>query len=261
MVEWQPGGATSEPGPGADSTTPAPPPALASESSPAAAGPPADTAGWEVSWPGKSTLVPARDAEQDSARRRVYFLLPPQAPVPATITISQPGGASLEVKPLPAIFPEGFNVESGPHGVLHTIWAKKRVSELQREIDAEMRANAESIGVEIAVAEKQFIIDTFLSPPAPPTSPDSAPLPPRSPIGGRLGDKLKGLRLATSPADLVPTGMLVQIANLSHLSSHDNSKHVHWQRWPSLYSISARRRHCRGVLFSPPRSTRSPCVS
>ncbi|KAK6452776.1 hypothetical protein ACSS6W_003141 [Trichoderma asperelloides] len=164
------------------------------------ASPVVDAAVWEVSWPGKSTFLPARDTDENDARRRVYFMLPPEAPVPATVTIARPGRASLVLKPLPAIFPEHFQAESGPRGVLHTIWAKKRLRELELEMEAEMRANAESVGLEMALAEKQWIVDNFLRAPAAP-----APTSPRSPVSGRLGDKLKGLRLATSPADLVPS--------------------------------------------------------
>ncbi|OTA07085.1 hypothetical protein A9Z42_0079560 [Trichoderma parareesei] len=175
-----------------------------------------DAAAWEVSWAGKSTFLPARDTDdEDDARRRVYFMLPPDAPVPATVTVACPGRPSIVLKPLPAIFPEHFHVESGPRGVLHTIWAKKRLRELELEMEAELRANAESVGLEMALAEKQWIVDNFLR--APPSSPPAsssnttssnsaaAATSPRSPVSGRLGDKLKGLRLATSPADLVPS--------------------------------------------------------
>ncbi|KAL7807647.1 hypothetical protein V8C26DRAFT_414398 [Trichoderma gracile] len=175
----------------------------------------ADAAAWEVSWAGKSTFLPARDTDdEDDARRRVYFMLPPDAPVPATVTVACPGRPSIVLKPLPAIFPEHFHVESGPRGVLHTIWAKKRLRELELEMEAEMRANAESVGLEMALAEKQWIVDNFLrAPPSPPPASSSntssssaaAATSPRSPVSGRLGDKLKGLRLATSPADLVPS--------------------------------------------------------
>ncbi|KAK4071228.1 uncharacterized protein Triagg1_6259 [Trichoderma aggressivum f. europaeum] len=169
---------------------------------PVPSSPVVDAAVWEVSWPGKSTFLPARDTDEDDARRRVYFMLPPEAPVPATVTIARPGRPSLILKPLPAIFPEYFQAESGPRGVLHTIWAKKRLRELELEMEAEMRANAESVGLEMALAEKQWIVDNFLR--APP-SPTPTAMTPRSPVTGRLGDKLKGLRLATSPADLVPS--------------------------------------------------------
>ena len=188
---------------------------------------PADAAAWEVSWPGKSTFLPARDADLDAdldpsspasaetQRRRVFFLLPPDAPVPPTVTITPPGRTPIQVKPLPAIFPDGFGhaeaSRPGSRGVLHTIWAKKRLRELEREMDAELRANPESVGLEMALAEKQWIVDSFLRPPplnittAVQTGPGPAsPLTPRSPTG-RLGEKLKGLRLATSAADLAPS--------------------------------------------------------
>jgi hypothetical protein len=97
----------------------------------------------------------------------------------------------------------------GTRGVLHTIWAKKRLRELEREMDAEMRANAESVGLDMALAEKQWIVDNFLQPPAAAPSLTAAtgmtPITPRTPTGGRLSDKLKGLRLGTSAADLSPS--------------------------------------------------------
>ncbi|KAL6690341.1 hypothetical protein J3F84DRAFT_389836 [Trichoderma pleuroticola] len=219
MVEWYPGAAAAPTLSGQDTTNASvavvssdkagpqshhvhADDALAAPAQRVPSSPVVDAAVWEVSWTGKSTFLPARDTDEDDARRRVYFMLPPDAPVPATVTIARPGRPSLILKPLPAIFPEHFQAESGPRGVLHTIWAKKRLRELELEMEAEMRANAESVGLEMALAEKQWIVDNFLR--APP-SPAPAAMTPRSPVTGRLGDKLKGLRLATSPADLVPS--------------------------------------------------------
>jgi hypothetical protein len=63
----------------------------------------------------------------------------------------------------------------------------------------------------MAVQEQQWIVDHFGLVPDPEMSrpmklhiPQSSagPASPRSPVGGRLGEKLKGLKLATSPADL-----------------------------------------------------------
>ncbi|KAI9899601.1 hypothetical protein N3K66_006062 [Trichothecium roseum] len=195
-----------------------------------------ESAAWQVSWPGKSTFLPARDMDVDGdeaasssssssgtnnnnnnspRRRRIYFLLPVETPVPATVTITPPGRRDdpIRVEPLPAIFPESLvsSVTAGPRGVLHTIWAKKRLSELEREMDAEMRANAESVGLEMALAEKQWIESNFFAQPPPSSSSASAAAaaaptsPPRSPLYGRMAEKLSGLRLATSPADLVPS--------------------------------------------------------
>ncbi|KAG5973163.1 hypothetical protein E4U58_005607 [Claviceps cyperi] len=175
-------------------------------------------AGWEVSWPGKSTFLPARetddeddDVDKAGPRRRVYFLLPPEASIPAQVTITPPGRSPILVKPLPAIFPPGFNLEAGLRGVLHTLWAKKRLSELEREMEAEMRTNTESVGLEMAMTEKDWIIANFLEPNPPSPSPGPCdgvsvvPVPLRSPGPGRLADKLKGLQLGTSAADLVPS--------------------------------------------------------
>ncbi|KAL5089391.1 hypothetical protein Trisim1_005673 [Trichoderma cf. simile WF8] len=221
MVEWYPGAAAA-PTPSGQDTTNASVDVVSSDKAgpqshdihaddalaapaqhvPVPSSPVVDAAVWEVSWAGKSTFLPARDTDEDDARRRVYFMLPSDVPVPATVTIARPGRPSLILKPLPAIFPEHFQAESGPRGVLHTIWAKKRLRELELEMEAEMRANAESVGLEMALAEKQWIVDNFLRAPS---SPTPTTMTPRSPVTGRLGDKLKGLRLATSPADLVPS--------------------------------------------------------
>lgn len=223
MVEWHPGAVTT-------GSVTGPPPA---ESVPSPAEPDSDPAedvsAWQISWPGKSTVLPASesDRDQDGARRRVYFLLPTDAPVPGTITLAGPGNRPpLLLKPLPAIFPEGFDFEAGPRGVLHTIWAKKRLSELDREMDAELRTNAESVGLEMVRAERQWIIDNFLPlPPAKKSDSAARALSPRSPGPGRLSDKLKGLRLATASADLIPspTGMCISSPSKPHASHHHPS--------------------------------------
>ena len=193
---------------------------------------------WEVSWEGKGDVLPIRDVNPDARKntRRLYFLLPPGAPVPALVSITPKpkdsgadgagghggggdgaeagsGGVVLCTKPMPAIFPAELagKHDAGRRGVLHTIWAKKRLAELQAEISAEMKANGESVGLEMAMQERQWIVDHFGLAPDPgmpqPTKlhiPQSSvsPASPRSPVGGRLGEKLRGLKLATSPAEL-----------------------------------------------------------
>lgn len=194
---------------------------------------------WEVSWEGKATVLSIRDAETETdgdgraTTRRVYFLLPPGAPIPTIISISQKGGPLgapvLRTKPMPAIFPKeltGGRESAGKRGVLHTIWAKKRLAELQAEIAAEMKANGESVGLEMAMQERQWIVDHFGLPPvdgAPqptrlhiPQQPAQGPASPRSPIGGRLGEKLRGLKLATSPTELAAATQ----GRFLNLSSH-----------------------------------------
>ncbi|KAM0437450.1 hypothetical protein ACHAPT_001812 [Fusarium lateritium] len=220
MVEWYPDAvhapATSDDPPAdlADASS-APSADDVSAAEPASAAANIDTANsstsWQVSWPGKSTNLPAAEPDSDpesassasSRRRRVYFLLPADATVPATITITPPGAPSLTLKPLPAIFPPGLAADPGPRGVLHTLWARQRLAAIDREVAAELRNNAEGVGVEMALAERKWILDTFIRPPPIPTELSSRPAAPRSPTG-RLGDKLKGLKLATSPADLTP---------------------------------------------------------
>lgn len=204
------------------------------------------TGSWQVSWPGKKTTFAADDNPSDSTNR-LYFLLPPGATIPPSITVTyrpprekkaenerpssedgkdDDGALHMTVHPLPAIFtPElGATAKaSGKKGVLHTIWAKKRLQVLAKEIKAESELNLEGIGLEMAVAEKQWIEQNFgiatTSKPKPQpaqglkldlgnvnsgmaSSPQSPGLQsPRSPGGRRLTDKLKGLSLMTSDKD------------------------------------------------------------
>lgn len=189
-------------------------------SAPAAAGPASsqDHQGrWEVSWAGKTTKIFAQSERDEGATQRVYFLLPAEAPIPPLITIAQlPAGRTLHAKPMPAIYTPGLGVDAsrdaGKRGVLHTIWAKKRLAQLQDEIRREMADNSEGVALVMAVQEQAWIADHFGlvdttggSPAATAaTSGDAPPTPqsPRSPVGGRLGEKLRGLKLATSPSDL-----------------------------------------------------------
>ncbi|KAI1807342.1 hypothetical protein F4811DRAFT_12817 [Daldinia bambusicola] len=183
--------------------------------------------GWTVTWETKTTTFPVIEkvegeeeegiSKEGQRRQRVYFLLPSDATVPPAVTISHAGsGRTLTAKAMPAIFAPGLGIgsrDAGRRGVLHTIWARLRAGQLQDEIRAELRDNSESVGLEMAVQERLWIIDHFglddLR--VPDTNPNvadtdsmaqSPPQSPRSPVGGRLGEKLKGLKLATSPSDL-----------------------------------------------------------
>ncbi|KAK1837333.1 hypothetical protein QBC39DRAFT_7294 [Podospora conica] len=190
-----------------------------------AAGTETDTGGdWEVSWDGKPTpLLEVRDTDTaldpDTAHlRRMYYLLPPGASVPPLVTIrnTTPGSRVLHTKPMPAIFPAelgGANAVAGRRGVLHTRWGKQRLAKIEAEIAAELETNGEGVGLEIAMQERQWVVENFGlegptggKPVAPalqiPQSNTMGPASPRSPIGGRLGEKLRGLKLATSPTDL-----------------------------------------------------------
>lgn len=189
------------------------------------------TAGsWQVSWTGKKTSFPADDNPSDNTRR-LYFLLPPGQNVPPAITIAytppkdktsgkQAEPMELSVQPLPAIFtPElGATAKaSGKKGVLHTIWAKKRLQMLAKEIRLEEEFNLEGIALEMALSERQWIEQNFgiAQPPQKPANLDLGALPkmssppispgpqsPRSPGGRRLTDKLKGLSLVTNEKDI-----------------------------------------------------------
>ncbi|KAI1170244.1 hypothetical protein F4777DRAFT_584083 [Nemania sp. FL0916] len=172
-----------------------------------------DREGWVVSWEDKSAAYPQDDNEKGlPSLLRVYFLLPENAPIPPSVTITHgPTGRILTTKCMPAIFAPGLGAnppDSGKRGVLHTVWAKRRMSELQDEINKELQTNSEGVALEMAIQEKQWLREHFgfvdldtRQYPAPPPTPQS----PRSPVGGRLGEMLKGLKLSTSATDLART--------------------------------------------------------
>jgi len=113
----------------------------------------------------------------------------------------------MQTNPLPAIFPPELGLSAttqGRKGVLHTVWAKQRLSVLQQEIEIEMK-NGEGVGLEMALQEKQWIEENFgvgvkITPGLQYTT---SPTSPKTPGGsGRLTEKLKGLRLGTSASAL-----------------------------------------------------------
>jgi hypothetical protein len=167
-----------------------------------------NTAGWEVSWEGKSTVLSARDGAEGRLHR-VYFLIPPGASIPRIVKVAQAGGKTLKTNPLPAIFPPELGASattSGKLGVLHTVYAKQRLSVLQKEIEHEMKTNGEGIGLEMAMQEKQWIEENFGVGPKVihdqdyTASPSSAS--PKTPGGSRISERLKGLKLGTSDSEL-----------------------------------------------------------
>jgi hypothetical protein len=189
------------------------------------------TAGsWHVSWDEKKAVLPA-DERTNEHTRRFYFLLPPGVTIPPTVSLTYeppPQSAStakrpdiVQMNPLPAIFPPELGStarQAGKKGVLHTIWAKKRLQVLEKEIREEEQYNLEGIALEMATQERDWIETNFgvASKPrelslgsstssgssfsaGPPLSPTS----PKSPTSGRrLSEKLKGLKLGTSDREL-----------------------------------------------------------
>lgn len=181
---------------------------------------------WEISWEGKRTVLPAREQADATTKdtnttdvpvNRLYFLLGAGVAVPTTVRL-QKGTIVWRTNPLPAIFSPELGATAraaGKKGVLHTIWAKKRLQVLQKEIDAEARDNMEGVGFEMALAEKEWIEANFgvLSKPSGIIVPAqqgantlNSPTSPKSPGGGRLMDKLKGLRIGTTTEALSPGG-------------------------------------------------------
>ena len=170
---------------------------------------------WEIGWAGKKTVLPAREQssgnEQSAPVNRLYFLLGSGVDIPTAVSLKK-GSVTWKTNPLPAIFSPELGAsarQAGKKGVLHTIWAKKRLQVLQREIENESKTNVEGIGFEMAIAEKEWIEQNFgvvtkpssMSMPSGPISANS-PTSPRSPGGVRLMDKLQGLKVGTSAQDL-----------------------------------------------------------
>ncbi len=173
---------------------------------------------WEVSWDGKTTVLSAKDGAEGRLHR-LYFLLAPGSSVPRIIKLSQQGGKTMQTNPLPAIFPPELGVSAttqGRKGVLHTVWAKKRLSVLQQEIELEMK-NGEGVGLEMATQEKQWIEENFGvgAKIIPELQYITSPTSPKSPGGGgRLSEKLRGLKLGTSITDLSSGLLLLFLSRL-----------------------------------------------
>ncbi|KAJ5534537.1 hypothetical protein N7527_000791 [Penicillium freii] len=194
---------------------------------------PATAGSWHVSWAGNTSPMPTHERPSDSLRR-CYFLLPPNTTIPPVVTLSfEPKSSASEsadntvpaptrpqdifrLNPLPAIFPPELGSTgrtSGKKGVLHTIWAKKRLQVLESEIEEESRNNVEGIALLMAIQEKEWIelnfgigsraVDSVASSHDSANSSSVYPATPVSPVSGRnLSDKLKGLKLQTSERDL-----------------------------------------------------------
>ncbi|KAL5339496.1 hypothetical protein BJX70DRAFT_154509 [Aspergillus crustosus] len=177
---------------------------------------------WNVEWEGKKALLPA-DEKTSNNTRRLYFLLPPNVTIPPGVTLSYnppaSGSTSVErspihLNPLPAIFPPELGADgrsAGKKGVLHTIWAKKRLQVLEKEIHEESLNNVEGIALHMALQEKEWIEANFgLGPDAHKhalqNQDPNYPMGPATPVspstGGKLGDKLRGLKLQTSQREL-----------------------------------------------------------
>jgi len=175
---------------------------------------------WSVSWEAKRAAVlgaNTADGKRDGLHR-LYFLLSVAERVPATVTLNlQPDDQELEnivwrTHPLPAIFPPELGAsarQAGKKGVLHTVWAKKRLQVLKQEIQHEEQHNPEGVALSMAMQERDWIESNFgvRTKPAGLKIATSAsgsidlglpsPASPRSPGRGPLLEKLKGLKLNT----------------------------------------------------------------
>jgi len=75
-----------------------------------------NTGDWEVSWEGKTTVLSAPDGAEGKLHR-IYFLLAPGSPVPRTVKLEQAGGKTIQINPLPAIFPSELGLSTKATGV------------------------------------------------------------------------------------------------------------------------------------------------
>ncbi|KAI9808807.1 MAG: hypothetical protein M1826_004064 [Phylliscum demangeonii] len=242
---------------------------------------------WQVSWrkaTGGTLTAQDRSRRPHHPLHRLYFMLLPGVTVPPVVTLTYQLDADeaaaetttvWQINPLPAIFPTKLAASAcanGRKGVLHTLWAKKRLAELQREVEAERRANAEGVGLQMALDERAWIqrhfgvagrpttttngsaplripplvvvatatatttagSDGFPSPTSSPLSATSPKTPGGSSGSGRLAEKLKGLRVATTEGEwgarppppgadrLLPAGQV----DAAHLPSPDRGADV-----------------------------------
>ncbi|KAI5251714.1 hypothetical protein E4T42_04074 [Aureobasidium subglaciale] len=179
---------------------------------------------WIIGWEGKKAAVLASNAADGSREglRRLYFLLSVAERVPGTITLTlHPEDQESEktiwrTHPLPAIFPPELGAsarQAGKKGVLHTVWAKKRLHVLKQEIQHEEQYSPEGVALSMAMQERDWIESNFGVRTKPAglkiaTTHSSDPLnlgmpspaSPRSPGRGPLLEKIKGLKLDTDAA-------------------------------------------------------------
>lgn len=164
---------------------------------------------WELSWEGKKTVLPAREqtsaGDDDVPVKRLYFLLGPGVSMPTTVRL-QKGAIVWKTNPLPAIFSPELGATArreGKKGILHTIWAKKRLQVLQSEIEKESKRNVEGVGLEMCTAEVEWIEKNFgvLARAA-----SDATNSPRSPGSRPLTDKLRALKIGTGAKELDASG-------------------------------------------------------
>ncbi|KMU80465.1 hypothetical protein CISG_02316 [Coccidioides immitis RMSCC 3703] len=170
---------------------------------------------WHVSWDKKRTVLPADDRTNDHEQTVPPVITLTYEPPPNSAETVKKNGDSIQINPLPAIFSPELGATArtaGKKGVLHTIWAKKRLQVLDKEIREESQHNSEGVALAMALQEKEWIEANFgvVARPAMPalnvaTNIGSVPLSPRTPLspgGSKLSEKLKGLRLETSEKDL-----------------------------------------------------------
>lgn len=102
------------------------------------------------------------DTPTDNSATRRLYLLPAYSPMPRIVYITT-AEENLQTNPLPAIFP-GRSSDGGRKGVLHTTFARRRLQDLENEIQHEASINAESVALEMALQEKRWIEQEYFYP-------------------------------------------------------------------------------------------------
>ncbi|PLB37892.1 uncharacterized protein BDW47DRAFT_125882 [Aspergillus candidus] len=231
---------------------------------------------WHVTWEGKQAVLPA-DEQANDHTRRLYFLLPPHVTIPPVVSLAYAPRDQLDgpdppllLNPLPAIFPPELGAtgsSAGRKGVLHTIWAKKRLRVLDQEIQQECESNVEGVALHMALQEKDWIETNFgvsnqhshlsKAKDAASTANPAYPMGPTTPVspttGGKLGEKLKGLKLQTGDGQLSP------LSDAHHLLSPESPdvavssfNSFHRQTQPQPQTQPQTQPHIKAVL--PPES-------
>ena len=145
--------------------------------------------------------------------------------------------------------------------MLHTVWAKKRLQSLAVEIENEERENPESVSLDLAIQEREWIEGNFGVKTKPRGSHAAhsstsetqslsssgtggelhSPASPKSPGRGPLLGKLKGLRLGTAEADLKTKQAAEADKEYNPLSPDQADVAVSWTSFASLNGLGGGR--------------------
>lgn len=240
-------------------------------------------------------------SQQRGQLHRLYFLLPQWARVPGTVILTLTGARQTgeeqvrpdakpvqhaekivwRTHPLPAIYPAALGNSaraSGKRGVLHTIWAKKRLQSLASEIEVEQLQNPEGVSLDLAIQERDWIernfgVKTRKTKDSTVTATEdrspvsnagqgglNSPSSPKSPGRGPFLEKLKGLKLATETQDLQPppslsTDSTEEVKEHNPLSPETADVAVSWPAFATLSGFDQSQARDSLAAKAPQRTT------